>query len=94
MQTFYINNLNNLPDLEQNSCAIGNFDGLHVGHRDLIEKAKNLYETNFFEAVEPDLMFNKIFYNSRIIIFYRSAHFPFLDEKEKFIRIINCVINE
>ena len=41
MQTFYINNLNNLPDLEQNSCAIGNFDGLHVGHRDLIEKAKS-----------------------------------------------------
>lgn len=38
--------------------------------------------------------FYKIFYNSRIIIFYRSAHFPFLDEKEKFIRIINCVINE
>lgn len=34
------------------------------GEDTLIEKAKNLYETNFFEAVEPDLMFNKIFYNS------------------------------
>lgn len=38
--------------------------------------------------------FYKIFYNSRIIIFYNSAHFPHLDEKEKFIRVLNCVINE
>lgn len=40
MEIFYINNLNELPDLENNSCAIGNFDGLHLGHRELIGKAK------------------------------------------------------
>lgn len=36
MEVFYINNLANLPDLDSNSCAIGNFDGLHQGHRQLI----------------------------------------------------------
>ena len=40
MEIFYINNLNDLPELEKNSCAIGNFDGLHLGHRELIEKSK------------------------------------------------------
>ena len=40
MEVYYINNLNDLPELEKNSCAIGNFDGLHQGHRDLVNKAK------------------------------------------------------
>lgn len=39
-------------------------------------------------------LFYKKLYNSRMIVFYRSGHFPHLDEKEKFIKVINCVINE
>lgn len=46
METYYINNINDLPDLDTNSCAIGNFDGIHLGHQNLIEKAKiNGYKT-------------------------------------------------
>ncbi len=46
MEMYYINNLMDLPDLETNSCAIGNFDGIHLGHQNLIEKAKiNGYKT-------------------------------------------------
>ena len=40
MEVYYINSLDDLPELEVNSCAIGNFDGLHLGHRELIEKTK------------------------------------------------------
>ena len=40
MEVYYINNLNDLPELDKNSCAIGNFDGLHQGHRELIRQAK------------------------------------------------------
>ena len=38
--------------------------------------------------------FYNLFFNSKFITFYKSGHFPFLDEEEKFIRIINGVIND
>ena len=40
MEIYYINHIDDLPELDVNSCAIGNFDGLHLGHRELILKAK------------------------------------------------------
>ena len=41
MEVFYIENLSNLPTLDNNSCCIGVFDGLHNGHRELIKCLKN-----------------------------------------------------
>ena len=41
MEIFYIDNLSLLPKLEQNTCIIGTFDGVHIGHQELITKAKD-----------------------------------------------------
>lgn len=40
MEIFYVNHLKDLPKLESSSCTIGNFDGVHLGHRKLIEQTK------------------------------------------------------
>lgn len=39
-------------------------------------------------------IYHKLFFNPKLIIFYKSGHFPFLDEQEKFIRVINKVMND
>lgn len=36
--------------------------------------------------------YNDLFYDSRLILFYNSGHFPFIDETEKFIRVVNEVL--
>lgn len=38
-------------------------------------------------------IFQELFYDSKLVLFYNSCHFPYLDEKEKFIRVINYVTN-
>lgn len=35
-----------------------------------------------------------IFYDSRLVVFYNSGHFPHLDESDKFIKVINYVQND
>ena len=40
MEIFNISDLTLLPKLLKSSAIIGNFDGLHIGHQDLIKKAK------------------------------------------------------
>ena len=41
MEVFYIEDLSNLPKTNNNTCVIGTFDGLHIGHQQLIKKAQN-----------------------------------------------------
>ena len=41
MEVFYINDINKLPILEDNTCIIGTFDGVHIGHQSLINKSKD-----------------------------------------------------
>lgn len=43
--------------------------------------------------ISDSYIFHKIFFNQKLIIFYKSGHFPFLDEKEKFIRVLNRAIS-
>ncbi len=38
--------------------------------------------------------YHEIFQISRLIIFYKSGHFPYLDEQQKFVRVINEVQND
>ena len=42
MKVFYIEDLSKLPKTNNNTCVIGTFDGLHIGHQQLIKKAKDL----------------------------------------------------
>ena len=41
MEVFYINDINKLPSLDANTCIIGTFDGVHIGHQSLINKSKD-----------------------------------------------------
>ena len=88
METYYINNLSDLPDLDTNSCAIGNFDGVHLGHQNLIETSKiSGYKTLVitFENLKTGYLTNtnqKIKYLEQLDIDYLVI-FPF--------RVINLV---
>lgn len=54
-----------------------------------------LWGVNDLETPLSDCyIFHKLFFKCRLVIFYKSGHFPYLDEKEKFIRVINGVIND
>ena len=39
MKLYRITDISNLPKLENNTCVIGTFDGLHIGHQGLIKQA-------------------------------------------------------
>ena len=55
-------------------------------------KTKTLLLWGLYDEETPlkdGYLFNNLFENSRIIIFYKSNHFPHLDEKDKFIRLVN-----
>ena len=38
MKLYRITDISNLPKLENNTCVIGTFDGLHIGHVSLIDE--------------------------------------------------------
>lgn len=42
MKVFYINNFDDFPKLDINSCTIGAFDGIHLGHVSLVNQIKQL----------------------------------------------------
>ncbi len=44
--------------------------------------------------ITDSYILHEILYDNKLVIFYKSGHFPFLDEKEKFIRIINSRYND
>lgn len=44
--------------------------------------------------LEDGYTFHKLFNISRMVIFYKSGHFPHLDESPKFIRVLNEVKND
>ena len=46
MEVFYISDLLELPKLEENSCCVGVFDGIHNGHRELIKRIRE-FKTKF-----------------------------------------------
>ena len=37
--------------------------------------------------------FYNLYEDSRMIIFYKSGHFPHLDEQDKFVRVVNNILN-
>ena len=39
MKLYRITDISNLPKLENNTCVVGTFDGLHIGHQGLIKQA-------------------------------------------------------
>ena len=64
--------------------AIGNFDGVHKGHRKLLEKAKN-------KAIENDLPFGVVTFDPHPRDFFSSKNssFKLLDSEEKECQLKN-----
>ena len=64
MKTIRISDYNNILILEELCATIGAFDGIHLGHQELIKRCK---ESNLKSAVitfdpDPDLVFKKLDY--------------------------------
>ena len=64
MKTIRINDFNNIIKLEELSVTIGAFDGIHLGHQELIKRCK---ESKLKSAVitfdpDPDSVFKKLDY--------------------------------
>lgn len=60
-------------------------------------KTKTLILWGLYDSETPikdGYAFLKLFYNSRIIVFYNSMHFPYITEQEKFINAINSGYND
>ena len=66
------NNLSNIKKLKKSVVAVGNFDGIHLGHKQVLKEAYNKAKKNklnfgviTFEPV-PVMFFNKVIRNHRI----------------------------
>lgn len=80
MQLYHLNDLTNLPqNLPDNVLTIGNFDGVHLGHRAMIEQVKNLAKINNLASMvmifepQPREFFNPATAPARLTSFTEKA---------------------
>ena len=101
METYYINNLSDLPDLDTNSCAIGNFDGVHLGHQNLIEASKisgyktlvitfeNLNKTGYLTNTNQKIKYLEQLDIDYLVIFpFRVINLVFFNEFMKILKAL------
>ena len=89
-----IRNFNNIKEELQNSClALGNFDGFHLGHKEILDFTKNLAKKNQRKSAlltfepHPRHFFNKNDPNKNVRIYSLSQKLEIL-KKEKLVDII------
>lgn len=103
MEVYYIDYLRDIPKLDKNCCTIGAFDGIHLGHIELINKTKefnmkslvitfdNLLKKNYklLTAKQKEELIRELGVDYLLILNYQSFQKVFFTEFIQMLKKLN-----